>query len=115
VRLGSEKIRLNKVESSVWFDRLEKMESCKKRIKEQMIKKVIEMVQKYFIDSWLLPYSLRSHRTANPTPKNGLRHFSALPTHHPAVVAEQCYKTEQQRISCNFSKMILAEYGIHTL
>jgi hypothetical protein len=43
------------------------------------------MVQKYFIDSWLLPCSLRSHRTANPTPKNGLRHFSALPTHHPKI------------------------------
>ena len=41
------------------------------------------MVQKYFFESWLLPCSLRSHRTANPTPKNGLRHFSALPTHHP--------------------------------
>jgi len=42
-----------------------------------------KMVQRYFIDGWLLPCSLRSHRTANPTPKNGLRHFSALPTHHP--------------------------------
>ena len=41
------------------------------------------MEQRYFIDSWLLPCSLRSHRTANPTPKNGLRHFWALPTHHP--------------------------------
>jgi len=41
------------------------------------------MVQKYFIDNWLVPCSLRSHRIANPTPKNGLRHFSALPTHHP--------------------------------
>ena len=41
------------------------------------------MVQKYFIDSWLTPCSLRSHRIANPTPKNGLRHFSALPTHRP--------------------------------
>jgi len=41
------------------------------------------MVQKYFIESWLLPCSLRSHRTANSSPKNGLRHFSALPTHHP--------------------------------
>jgi hypothetical protein len=36
-----------------------------------------------FIESWLLPCSLRSHRTANSTPQNGLRHFSALPTHHP--------------------------------
>ena len=48
-------------------------------------KKVVRMGQTYFIDSWLLPCSLRSHRTANSTPKNGLRHFSALPTHHPDI------------------------------
>jgi|GEM_PF-3388428 len=41
------------------------------------------MVQRYFLDNWLLPCSLRSHRIANSSPKNGLRHFSALPTHHP--------------------------------
>jgi len=29
------------------------------------------MAQGYFINSWLLPCSLRSHRTANPTPNNG--------------------------------------------
>ena len=28
-------------------------------------------MQRYFIDSWLLPCSLRSHRTANPRPKMG--------------------------------------------
>ena len=48
-----------------------------------MTKKVVKMGQRYFIVSWLLPCSLRSHRTANPTPKNRLCHFSALPTHHP--------------------------------
>jgi len=74
VRLGSEKIRLNKVERYVQFEKFR--EKCK-------IKKMVKMVQRYFSDSWLLPCSLRSHRTANPTPKNGLRHFSALPTHHP--------------------------------
>jgi hypothetical protein len=42
------------------------------------------MIKRYFIDSWLTPCSLRSHRIANSSPKNGLRHFSALPTHHPA-------------------------------
>jgi len=42
------------------------------------------MGQRFFIESWLLPCSLRSHRTPTPTPKNGLRHFSALPTHHPS-------------------------------
>ena len=29
------------------------------------------MKQRYFIDSWLLPCSLRSHRIANPRPKIG--------------------------------------------
>ena len=48
------------------------------------IKTSSRMAQRYFINSWLLPCSLRSHRIANPTPKNGLRHFSALPAHHPA-------------------------------
>jgi hypothetical protein len=47
------------------------------------IKKITRMTQRNFINSWLLPCSLRSHRTANPRQKNGLRHFSALPTHHP--------------------------------
>jgi len=46
-------------------------------------------MQKYFIESWLLPCSLRSHRIANPTPQNELRHFAALPTHHPSVVASE--------------------------
>ena len=27
------------------------------------------MTQRYFINSWLLPCSLHSHRTANPRPK----------------------------------------------
>jgi len=30
---------------------------------------VVKMVQKYFKNSWLLPCSLRSHRTAHPRPK----------------------------------------------
>jgi hypothetical protein len=29
--------------------------------------------------------TLTPHR--QPTPKNGLRHFSALPTHHPSNIA----------------------------
>jgi hypothetical protein len=32
--------------------------------KEKMTKKEIKMVQRYFIDSWLMPCSLRSHRIA---------------------------------------------------
>jgi len=46
------------------------------------------MTQKYFLGSWLLPLaSLTPHR--QPTPKNGLRHFSALPTHHPNTSEQQ--------------------------
>jgi hypothetical protein len=76
-----------------------------------------------------LPCSLRSHRTANPTPKNGLRHFSALPTHHPAggrqrkkqeqfKIIEQNYfsfpkittftvlkRKKNPKINCNFAKI----------
>jgi hypothetical protein len=48
-----------------------------------MTKKVVRMEQKYFIENWLLPCSLHSHRTANSSSKNWLCHFSALPTHHP--------------------------------
>jgi len=44
---------------------------------------MVRIGQRNFIDNWLLPCSLRSHSIANPTPKNGLRHFSALPTRHP--------------------------------
>ena len=55
-------------------------------------------MQRYFIDSWLSPCSLRSHRTANSTPKNGLRHFSALPTHHP--------NTNEQQKECAVLKLL---------
>ena len=58
------------------------------------------MVQRYFIDSWLLPCSLRSHRTANSTPKNGLRHFSALPTHHPTSERDNEMVNKKSRILC---------------
>jgi len=37
------------------------------------------MVQKYFINSWLLPCSLRSHSTAHPKPKNGCAIFRLCP------------------------------------
>ena len=33
----------------------------------------------YFIDSWLSPCSLCSHRTANSTPKNGYAIFRLCP------------------------------------
>ena len=59
------------------------------------------MEQRNFIDSWLLPCSLRSHRTANPTPKNGLRHFSALPTHHPTSEQDNEMLDKKSRILVN--------------
>jgi len=37
------------------------------------------MMQKYFFDNWLLPCSLRSHRTANPRPKIGYAIFRLCP------------------------------------
>ena len=37
------------------------------------------MAQRYFIDSWLLPCSLRSYRTANPRPKIGFAIFRLCP------------------------------------
>ena len=53
------------------------------------------MEQRFFKNSWLLPCSLRSHRTANPTPQNGLRHFSALPTHHPKMAVNTVVNESQ--------------------
>jgi len=48
------------------------------------------MVQKYFLDSWLLPCSLRSHRTAHPTP-----------THHPSSEQDNEYLiTLNNKILC---------------
>jgi len=37
------------------------------------------MVQGYILNSWLLPCSLRSHRTANPRPKMGFAIFRLCP------------------------------------
>jgi len=42
-------------------------------------KKMARMEQRYFIDSWLLPCSLRSHRIANPRPKMGFAIFRLCP------------------------------------
>ena len=44
-----------------------------------MIKKMARMVQRYFLDSWLMPCSLCSHRTANPRPKIGFAIFRLCP------------------------------------
>jgi len=78
------------------FDKLEK-------------NRAIRMVQKYFLESWLLPCSLRSHRIANPTPKNGLRHFSALPTHHPNKRVAYCKRKEQEQVKSCRKKCIFVE------
>jgi len=43
------------------------------------LKKAVRKVQKHFIDSWLLPCSLRSHRIANPRPKIGFAIFRLYP------------------------------------
>jgi len=63
-------------------------------------KKQARMTQKYLSKSWLTPCSLRSHRIANSSPKNGLRHFSALPTHHPAGGGK---KTENYKKNITFA------------
>jgi hypothetical protein len=61
----------------------EKRQRCKdKRLKYKRIddlKKVARMEQRYFINSWLLPCSLRSHRIANPRPKMGFAIFRLCP------------------------------------
>jgi len=51
----------------------------RRKIIEIDLKKWNNMMQKYFIDSWLSPCSLRSHRTTNPTPKNGFAIFRLCP------------------------------------
>jgi len=38
--------------------------------------------------------ALTPHR--KPTPKNGLRHFSALPTHHPNTSIADTYRKENK-------------------
>jgi hypothetical protein len=57
----------------------------------------------------VLPCSLRSHRETNPTPKNGYRHYLALPAHHPERKSRSKiermksgilkYKAEKKKIS----------------
>ena len=37
------------------------------------------MMQRYFINNWLSPCSLRSHRIANPPLKNGFAIFKLCP------------------------------------
>jgi len=50
-----------------------------KDIRTDKLEKVVRMVQRYFLNSWLLPCSLRSHRTANPRPKIGFAIFRLCP------------------------------------
>ncbi|MCL2247315.1 MAG: hypothetical protein FWC10_09450 [Lentimicrobiaceae bacterium] len=48
------------------------------------------VVQRYFIDklAFAVFAALTPHR--QPSPKNGLRHFSALPTRHPTGGGTLC-------------------------
>jgi len=52
------------------------MENKNKEITNALL---LRIVQKYSIKSWLLPCSLRSHRTANPRPKIGFAIFRLCP------------------------------------
>jgi hypothetical protein len=62
-------LKKNQVESFTQSDNFEKSDNFAYR-------------QKKSIKNWLLPCSLRSHRTANTPPKMGLASFM-LPPHHP--------------------------------
>ena len=49
---------------------------------------------------FVLSCSLRSHHNTNPTPKNGSRHYLALPTRHPkqnSKIGIERMKSETQR------------------
>ena len=70
------------------------------------LKKETRMVQIYFLDSWL---SRCSHLTANSTPKNGLRHFSALPTHHPK---KWCNLTDKKN-NVKINNLVVKKMKIH--
>ena len=54
------------------------------------------MVQGYFIDSWLLPCSLRSHRIANPRQKMGFAIFLLCP---PTTL--KCERTRRVKVMLN--------------
>jgi len=62
-------------------------------------KKVVRMGQRNFINSWLSPCSLRSHRTANPTLKNGFAIFKLCPptTQIHALSASGGHRSEKRQ------------------
>jgi hypothetical protein len=77
-----------------------------------------KMGRRHFINTWLLPCSLRSHRTANSTPQNGLCHFSTLPTHHPSSEQDNYFKKSSlkkifsrplfiSKICCTFAEVTI--------
>ena len=58
------------------------------------------MVQRYFIKklAFAVFAALTPHR--QPSPQNGLRHFAALPTHHPAGGGDRvCGKGQKIRLN----------------
>ncbi|MCL2410276.1 MAG: hypothetical protein FWC97_01405 [Treponema sp.] len=54
-----------------------------KRTSQQLMNMSVNLERQNIDTKFTKPCSLRSHRFVNPTPKNGLRHYLALPTHHP--------------------------------
>jgi hypothetical protein len=46
--------------------------------------------------------SLRSHQKTNPTPKNGCRHYLALPTRHP-ILARSALLTSMENVKMKIS------------
>ena len=72
-----------------------------KDIRTDKLEKVVRMVQKCFIESWLLPCSLRSHRTANPRRKMGFAIFRLCPP-----TTRQAGGTREFKEIINISKIL---------
>jgi len=58
---------------------------------------MVKMGQRYFTENWILPCSLRSNRTANSKPKNGVAIFRLDP---PTTLRQE---NEQEIAAVNFS------------
>ena len=66
------------------------------------LEKGVRMVQRYFLDSWLLPCSLRSHRTANPRRKMG---FAIFRLRQPTTLStSECgWRKIKLKVLCNLT------------
>jgi len=94
--------------SAVLFGSEKRQRDKYNKLKYRKTEKAIRMEQRYFIDSWLLPCSLRSHRTANPRPKMGFAIFRLCPpttliqvleTMRCSVVQRDKYQTVRGKIT----------------